>query len=66
MNQTQQVNVEFFESLLTQELREKFERYLILLFEDLRTKDNGLSKKYVGILTFLKVIQFNTDNVFCC
>lgn len=27
---------------------------MILLFEDLRTKDNGLSEKYAGILTFLK------------
>ena len=40
---------------MTNELKEKFELYLALLFEDLRTKDNGLSEKGVGMLTFLKV-----------
>lgn len=53
MNQTPE-KLAFYESIFNQELREQFERYLSLLYEDLRTKDNGLSKNYVGILTFLK------------
>ncbi len=31
------------------------EVYLGMIFEDLRTKDNGLTEKNIGLLTFSKV-----------
>jgi len=37
-------------------IRGLFEEYLANLFEDLRTKDNGLSEKGIGLYTLSKVI----------
>lgn len=38
-------------------LKEKFQKYLTLLFHDLCAKTNGLSKKEIDEYTFLKVSQ---------
>ena len=42
-------------SLKTQ--RDKFQRYLTLLFHDLCAKTNGLTKKEIDEYTFMKVIN---------
>lgn len=43
-------------------IREKFQRYLTLLYHDLCAKTNGLTKKEIDEYTFLKVSTpfFNT------
>ena len=44
-------------SLKTQ--RDKFQRYLTLLFHDLCAKTNGLTKKEIDEYTFMKVMNLN-------
>lgn len=43
-------------------LREKFQRYLTLLFHDLCAKTNGLTKKEIDEYTFMKVIYIFNSN----
>ena len=40
------------EEILSADLKEKFQRYLRLIFNDLCSKDNGLSQRTFGLYTF--------------
>ena len=42
--------------------KEKFQRYLTLLFHDLCAKTNGLTKKEIDEYTFMKVLKLFAYN----
>jgi hypothetical protein len=44
--------------------RDKFQRYLTLLFHDLCAKTNGLTKKEIDEYTFMKVMNLNLLSYF--